>query len=171
MKKLILFIIINSLAMAGSIPAIPIIPVNPQIQGDSNVPNLPSEDKVENDGRIRKLEHNTTVLMNVQLKVEVPLEVMSDVDINAMVIDDMKLEIPFDIELNKKPLKKDYYRIKFTQNKIDIDNDGQIDTSIYTSPFVNTKIIKNNMVYIDGSKISKEGKHNKKVYMTVEVRE
>ena len=106
MKKLImLFMVISSIGMAKSIPAIPIIPINPPTENKPDVPTLPTEDKVEADGRIRKLEQNTTILMNVQLKVEVPLEIVSDVDINAMVIDDMKLEIPFEIELNKKPDK------------------------------------------------------------------
>lgn len=172
MKKLImLFMVISSIGMAKSIPAIPIIPINPPTENKPDVPTLPTEDKVEADGRIRKLEQNTTILMNVQLKVEVPLEIVSDVDINAMVIDDMKLEIPFEIELNKKPDKKDYYKIKFSENKIDIDSDGQIDTTIYTPLYINTRIAKDNMVYIDGAKISKEGKHTRKVYMTVEVRE
>ena len=172
MKKLImLFMVISSIGMAKSIPAIPIIPINPPTENKPDVPTLPTEDKVEADGRIRKLEQNTTILINVQLKVEVPLEIVSDVDINAMVIDDMKLEIPFEIELNKKPDKKDYYKIKFSENKIDIDSDGQIDTTIYTPPYINTQIVKDNMVYIDGAKISKEGKHTRKVYMTVEVRE
>lgn len=175
MKKIAiaLFLIINTLGMAESIPAIPIIPIKPPItEGEKpDNPTLPTEDKVEADGRIRKLEQNTTIMMNIQLKVEVPLEIVSDVDINAMVIDDMKLEIPFEIELNKKPDKKDYYKIKFSENKIDIDSDGQIDTTIYTPPYINTQIVKDNMVYIDGAKISKEGKHTRKVYMTVEVRE
>ncbi|WP_349764419.1 hypothetical protein [Fusobacterium sp. SYSU M8D902] len=175
MKKILLgFLLISSIGIAESIPAIPIIPILPPIEGEvgkPDVPTLPTEDKIESDGRIRKLEKNTTVLMNVQLKVEVPLEIISDVDIEAMVIDDMKLEIPFEIELNKKPEKKDYYKIKFSENKIDIDSDGQIDTTIYTPPYINTKIVKDNMVYIDGAKISKEGKHSRKVYMTVEVRE
>lgn len=175
MKKIAiaLFLIINTLGIAESIPAIPIIPIKPPItEGEKpDNPTLPTEDRVEADGRVRKLEQNTTILMNVQLKVEVPLEIVSDVDIEAMVIDDMKLEIPFEIELNKKPDKQDYYKIKFSENKIDIDSDGQIDTTIYTPPYINTKIVKDNMVYIDGAKISKEGKHSRKVYMTVEVRE
>lgn len=170
MKKLIaIFILMSSMSIAETIPAIPIIPIE-NGENENLIPNLPTEDKIEKDGKIRKLEKNTTVLMNVQLKVEVPLEIVSDIDIETMVIDDMKLEIPFEIELNKKPDLKDYYKIKFSENKIDIDSDGQIDTTIYTPPYVNTKIVKDNMVYIDGGKISREGKHTKKLYMTVEVR-
>ena len=88
-----------------------------------------------------------------------------------MVIDNQKLEIPFDVELNKVPDKKDYYSIKFSETEIDIDNDGQIDTKIYTPKFINTRIVEDNILYVDGAKISKEGTHTKKVYMTIEVKE
>ena len=110
-------------------------------------------------------------MLEAQVKVSVPLEIISDVDIETLVIDDEKLEIPFDIELNKEPDIKDYYRIKYSENNIDIDKDGQVDTIIYSPKFLNTRIVEDNIVSIDGSKISKEGTHKKKIYMTIEVKE
>ena len=43
-------------------------------------------------------------MLEAQVKVSVPLEIIADVDIETLVIDDEKLEIPFDIELNKEEL-------------------------------------------------------------------
>ena len=134
------------------------------------LPQLPTEDKVEVGG-IRKLEKNTTIMLQTKLKVNVPLEIISDVDVEAMVIDSQKIDVPFDIELNKKPDKQDYYKIKYSETEIDIDNDGQIDTTIYSPKFLNTKIVSDNIVHIDGERISKEGKHQRKVYMTIEISE
>lgn len=170
-KKLMLFlmIIIGIHSFSESIPMIPIIPIEPDIEIPEN-PSLPNEDLVESGG-IRKIEKNTTVMLELKLDVVVPLEIISDVDIEAMVIDNQKLEVPFDVELNKVPDKKDYYKLKFSETEIDIDNDGQIDTTIYTPEYINTKIVEDNMLYIDGEKISKEGVHQRKVYMTIEVKE
>lgn len=134
------------------------------------LPQLPTEDKVEVKG-VRKLEKNTTVMLQTKLKVNVPLEIISDVDVEAMVIDNQKIDVPFDIELNKTPDKQDYYRIKYSETEIDIDNDGQIDTTIFSPKFLNTRIVEDNIVHIDGERISKEGKHQRKVYMTIEVKE
>lgn len=134
------------------------------------LPKLPTDDKIEANG-IRKLEKNTTVMLQTKLKVNVPLEIISDVDVEAMVIDNQKIDVPFDIELNKIPDKQDYYRLKYSETEIDIDNDGQIDTLIYSPKFLNTKIISDNIVHIDGERISKEGKHQRKVYMTIEISE
>ncbi|MGK4198844.1 hypothetical protein [Fusobacterium sp. HC1336] len=175
MKKIIVLmtmIIIFMETFSDSIPMIPILPAikNEEIDEIPTVPALPQEDLVEVAG-IRPLEQNTTVMMNLKLDVVVPLEIISDVDIYGMVIDNQKLEIPFDVELNKVPDKKDYYSIKFSETEIDIDNDGQIDTKIYTPKFINTRIVEDNILYVDGAKISKEGTHTKKVYMTIEVKE
>lgn len=168
-KIFLLLMLVSSLCFAESIPATPILPpINKEEIPE--VPGLPTEDKVE-EGGIRKLEYNTTVMLQVKLKVNVPLEIVSDVDIEAMIIDDQKIEVPFDIELNKEPDRKDYYKIKYSETEIDIDKDGQIDTKIYSPPFLNTRIVEDNIVYIDGAKISKEGTHKRKVFMTIEVRE
>lgn len=178
MKKmlLMLMLLVSGISYSETIPALPLAPAikndgMPQLPTDTpQVPGLPTEDKVE-EGGIRKLEYNTTVMLQSRLKVNVPLEIISDVDIEAMVIDDQKIEVPFDIELNKEPEIKDYYKIKYSETEIDIDKDGAIDTRIYSPKFLNTRIIEDNIVYIDGAKISKEGTHKKKVYMTIEVKE
>lgn len=168
----IIFFIGGIFSYSETIPALPIFPALPPIDGElPEVPQLPTDDKVEADGKIRKLLRNTTVMLQSKVEVSVPLEIISDVDIETMVIDEQKLEIPFDIELNKTPDIKDYYKIKYSEDKIDIDNDGQIDTVIYSPPYLNTRIVEDNIVYIDGAKISKEGTHKRKVYMTIEVRE
>lgn len=148
----------------------------PNLGDDIKVPELPTEDidEVDNQGNVigrRVLEKNTTVYLESRVKVFVPLEIMSDIDIEALVIDDQKLKIPFEIELNKVPEKQDYYRLHYSEKEIDIDSDGQIDTYIYSSPFINTRILKDNILYIDGEKISKEGTFKRKIYMTIEVRE
>lgn len=165
---LILIILLSGMSFGKSIPSLPIIP--PNIEKPS-LPSLPNEDMIEIGGGTRVLEKNTTVMMNLKLDVVVPLEIVSDVDIEALVIDDQKLEVPFDVELNKTPVRKDYYSLKFSETEIDIDGDGQIDTTIYTPKFINSRIVDENILYIDGGKISKEGKHQRKVYMTIEVRE
>ena len=178
MKKilLILMLLVNGMLYSEVIPALPLVP---PIKNDNtsnfpndipDIPKLPTEDKIEKNG-IRKLEYNTTVMLQSKLKVNVPLEILSDVDIEAMVINNQKIEVPFDIELNKEPEIKDYYKIKYSETNIDVDKDGQIDTTIYSPKFLNTRIVEDNVVTIDGAKISNEGTYKKKVYMTIEVKE
>lgn len=116
------------------------------------------------------LENQYTADVDIKLNVFVPLEILSDIDINAIIIDDENLDIPFEIELNRKPEKKDQYKIKFSETDIDIDKDGKVDTHIYSSsPYVNDKIVTGNGVKIEGKKISKDGKYKKKVYITLEI--
>lgn len=139
-------------------------------------PALPKEDMVvldENGKKIgfRPLEKNTTVYLDSQVNVYVPLEIISDVDIEALVIDDSQVKIPFAVELNRTPEKKNYFKLKYSETEIDIDRDGNIDTYIYSSPFLNNKIEEDNIVYINGKNISKEGEFVKIIYMTIEVRE
>lgn len=139
-------------------------------------PVLPKEDMVVVDEKgekigYRPLEKNTTLYLDSRVNVYVPLEIISDVDIDALIIDDSKVKIPFTVELNRTPEKKDYFKLKYSETEIDIDRDGNIDTYIYSSPFLNSKIEKDNIVYIDGKNISKEGEFVKIIYMTVEVRE
>jgi len=85
-----------------------------------------------------------------------------------MVIDDQEIEVPFEIEMNKEPDKRDYYRLNFSETELDIDDDGQNDTYIYSNKFINSKIEKDNKVVIKGRNISKEGYHQKIVYITIE---
>ena len=97
------------------------------------------------------------------------MEIISDVEIEATLVDDQEVIIPFNIETNKEPDKKDYYKLKFSENEIDIDKDGVIDTYLYTTKYINSKIFDGNYVNIKGSGISREGTFYKKVYLTIEV--
>lgn len=133
------------------------------------VPALPNTvENVDEEGNIRNLEKNYTVMVEAKVNIFVPLEIVSDINIEATVYGDQVAEVPFEIELNKEPEKKNYYKLKYSEKEIDIDNDGNIDTYIYSPEFVNTRYIKDNYVKIYGDKISREGEYTKKVYITVE---
>lgn len=123
----------------------------------------------EDENSNRRLEKNFTVFLNSKVSVFVPLEIISDIEVNAVIIDEEEVSIPIEIELNRAPEKKDYYKLKFSETEIDIDKDGKIDTFIYSTPFINKKIIDDVMVNIKGKNISKEGDFNKKIYITIEV--
>lgn len=139
---------------------IPLIPL---------IPAIPTKGENKENNEIRKLEKVYTVMLESKVNVFVPLEIISDINIDTVLIGDQIAEIPFDIELNKKPEKQNYYSIKYSENILDIDNDGQMDTYIYSPQYINEKVSKNNSVKIYGEKISKEGIHKKNVYVTVEV--
>lgn len=141
-----------------SIPMIPLIPASPS-------------EKVDENEDVWLLEKISTVMMESKVNVIVPLEIISDVEIKAMIVDNQKLDIPFEIEMNKEPEKKDYYMLKYSQTEIDLDNDGNIDTRIYSPKYINKKIVDDNILRIDGSNITKEGVHRKRVYITVEVKD
>lgn len=151
-------------------------PKLPDLEEDMAPPILPKDDilEVDDEGKIigkRILEENTTVYLESKVNVFVPLEIISDIDIETLIVDEQKVEIPFEVELNRVPEKKDYYKLHYSETEIDIDEDGQTDTYIYSSPFINTKIKTDNILYIDGARISKEGTFKKKVYMTIEIKE
>lgn len=116
-----------------------------------------------------KLLNSGTLDVELVAQVIVPLEVISDVHIKALVVDDENLEIPFEVELNRKPERTGIYSLNFSKTALDIDDDGVIDTEIFASQNINSKIIKDNYVKITGKNISKEGTHKKRVYITVEV--
>lgn len=146
----------------------------PGLNNEIGAPTLPNTDldEINEFGErigTRVLEKNMTIILENKVNVFVPLEIISDIDIETLIVDNEKVKIPFEVEFNKIPKKKDYYKLHYSENKIDIDNDGQIDTYIYSTPYINTKIKKDNVVYIDGEKISKEGTFKKKIYMTIEV--
>lgn len=133
------------------------------------VPALPNTvENVDEEGNIRNLEKNYTVMVEAKVNIFVPLEIVSDINIEATVYGDQVVEVPFEIELNKEPEKKNYYKLKYSEKEIDMDNDGNIDTYIYSPEFVNTRYITDNYVKIHGDKISREGDYVKKVYITVE---
>lgn len=139
--------------------------------GDLLLPELPKETPKEQAKLGWKLVKNYTAVLESKLNVFVPLEILSDIDINAIVLDSEELNVPFQIELNKSPEKKNYYKLKFSETEIDIDNDGLIDTKIYAPKYINKKIIEDNYVNIKGKNISKDGDYYKKIYITIEVDE
>lgn len=134
------------------------------------IPSIPTTGRDINEkGEIRLLEKTFTVMLESKVNVFVPLEVITDINIEGTVIGDQVLDIPFDIELNRKPEKENYYSIKYNENLLDLDNDGLKDTYIYSPKYINDKISKDNFVRVYGENISKEGTHKKDVYITVEV--
>ncbi len=174
LKKFV--VLLCGILCATSIYSKPIIegtikPIVPTESGDIELPELPNKTSDEELAAGWKLEKNYTALLESKLNVFVPLEILSDIDINAIVIDNEELNIPFEIELNKEPEKKDYYRVKFSETEIDIDNDGKIDTYIYSPKYINQRIVKENYVNIKGANITKDGDYYKKIYITIEVEE
>lgn len=141
-----------------SIPMLPLIPASPTEIEDKNQ-------------EIWELEKISTIMMENRVKVVVPLEIISDVEIKALVVDDEKLEIPFEIEMNKEPDKKDHYMLNYTATELDLDEDGRKDTKIYSPKYINKKIVDENVLYIDGANITKEGVHRKRVYINIEVKD
>lgn len=117
------------------------------------------------------LEKNYTVFLESKLGVNIPLEIISDIEIEALILDEEEVDIPFEIELNKTPKRQNYYKLKYSETEIDIDNDGKKDTFIYSPKYINKKNIRDNYIKIQGKNISKDGKYNRKVYITVEVDE
>lgn len=159
MKKLftLFFLILNiTIFSEESEPIIPMLPL---------LPSMPANPEAE--GKPVPLEVKT-IVMKMETEIVVPLEIISDVEIQAMVIDDQKVTVPFEIEMNKEPDKKDYYKLNYSETEIDIDNDGKTDTYIYSNEFINSKIEKDNHVEIQGENISKEGYHEKIIYLTIE---
>lgn len=165
MKKIILtlcaFINFSILmAVEGGIPMLPLLP---------SIPTDKIEQVENGEPIIRKLINSGVLEVSLKAEVIVPLEVISDVHIKALVVDNENLEIPFEVELNRKPEAAGIYRLNFSKTALDIDDDGVIDTEIFASKNIDSKNIKDNYVKITGKNISKEGTHKKRVYITVEV--
>ena len=159
MKKLftLFFLILNiTIFSEESEPIIPMLPL---------LPSMPANPEAE--GKPVPLE-TKTIIMKMETEIEVPLEIISDTEIQALIIDDQRAVVPFEIEMNKEPDKKDYYKLNYSEIEIDIDEDGEVDTKIYSNEFINSKIEKENYVVIEGKNISKEGYHEKIIYLTVE---
>lgn len=160
MKKFFLSFILITFAEVFSQPMIPLIPANP----------VEKEEVSENgETQIRKLIKTATLDIPLKAEVIVPLEIITDVDIKALIIDDENLEIPFELELNRKPEAIGLYRLNFSSTQLDIDDDGVVDTEIFASKNISDKFIKDNYIKITGKNISREGTHKKRVYITVEV--
>lgn len=148
------------MAAEGFIPMLPLLPA---------IPTDKIEQGENGESIVRKLISSGVLEVDLKAEVIVPLEVISDVHIKALVVDDENLEIPFEVELNKKPEAAGIYRLNFSKTTLDIDDDGIIDTEIFASKNLDNKKIKSNYVKITGKNISKEGTHKKRVYITVEV--
>ena len=148
--------------LPNEIPMIPLILAVPNTDTTTD----------ENDNITEwELEKTATFYLDTKVNVVVPLEIISDVEIKALVIDDQKIVVPFELEMNKNPDKKDFYRLNYSETEIDIDQDGAIDTKIFSPRYINQKFVKDNYLHIDGANISKEGVHRKRVYVTVELKE
>ena len=162
MKKFVgIFFLIFSVGLYAEkknveVPLIPMIPL---------LPSMPANHEAE--GKPVPLE-TKTIIMKMETEIEVPLEIISDTEIQALIIDNQRAVVPFEIEMNKEPDKKDYYKLNYSETEIDIDEDGEVDTKIYSNEFINSKIEKENYVVIEGKNISKEGYHEKIIYLTVE---
>lgn len=109
-----------------------------------------------------------TVVLEAKVDLYVPLEVVSDINLNIELENEEIKIVPFEIELNKKPDKENYYSIKYSESAIDIDGDGKIDTYIYSPKYINEKINKENYIKIYGENITKDGTYKKTIYLTVE---
>lgn len=144
-------------SLPTTIPLIPLVPALPN-----------AVENIDEEGNVRNLEKNFTVMVEAKVNVFIPLEIVSDIDVEATVFDNEIVDVPFEIELNREPEKQNYYKIKYSETNIDIDNDGKVDTYIHSPEFANAKYIKDNFVRIYGENISKEGSYNKKIYLTVE---
>ncbi|MGL5581387.1 MAG: hypothetical protein ACRDCE_10555 [Cetobacterium sp.] len=166
-KKIILFIlflIFTSISVAE-------IHIPTTIPSDESMaPPVPDGDFIVSSSERDKigLEKVKSVVMKARTEIFVPLEIISDIDIKTLIIDNQEVIVPFEIEVNKEPDKKNFYKLNYSENEIDIDLDGQIDTFIYSSKYINSKIIKDNYVLFKGKNISKEGKHEKIIYITIE---
>lgn len=171
MKKILFLFLISGALGINNLQANPVTIPSFPIEGEVEFPELPSETPEEEALAGWKLEKNYTAVLESKLDVFVPLEIISDIDIDAVVVDNEEVKIPFDVELNKEPEKKDYYKLKFSETEIDIDNDGKIDTVIYSPKYINQRIVRENYVKIQGENISKDGEYSKKIYITVEVDE
>ena len=137
------------------LPLIPFVPITP-------------EEMIEENGK-RILEKTFTVMLEAKVNVFVPLEILSDIDLKAVVIDNQEIDVPFEIEMNREPEQKDYYKLRFSETEIDIDKDGTSDTFIYAPKYINSRIVDESYVKIKGSGIKEEGVYKKKVYITIEV--
>ncbi|MGL5123368.1 MAG: hypothetical protein ACRC6K_04300 [Fusobacteriaceae bacterium] len=131
--------------------------------------SLPTEsENVDEVGNRRHLLKNYTLMIEAKVNIFVPLEIVSDIEINADVFGEQIVNIPFAVELNREPEKENYYKLKYSETEIDIDEDGSFDVFIYSPEFINTRYVRDNYVQVQGDKISRDGSYQKAVYITVE---
>lgn len=176
-NKLIIIFTLLSMVVLGNdslenIPMKPLLPMFPDgtpayapVTELSEIKQTPKNE--EDKGRV--LEKIDTLMLQIKTNVYVPLEIISDVEIEATLVDDQEVTIPFNIETNREPDKNNYYKLRFSENEVDIDKDGSVDTYLYSTKYINSKISDGNYVNIKGNRISTEGTFYKKIYLTVEV--
>ncbi|MGL5229265.1 MAG: hypothetical protein ACRCZO_10480 [Cetobacterium sp.] len=159
---------ISDIPNLPNLPSIPIVPMLPA------TPIEKVEDVVLENGEVKEevweLVKTNTIMLKSSVEVVVPLEIMTDINVTALVIDDQKLEIPFEITMNKEPDKKDYYSLNYSETAIDIDKDGKIDTYISSPKYINKKVVDDNILIINGKNITVEGTHRKKIYINIEMK-
>lgn len=114
-------------------------------------------------------EENIDLLMEVEAEVIVPLQIITDLNIKATVIDNQKLEIPFKLEMNKDSKKT--YKLSYSENLIDIDNDGVTDIQISSPELSSDRVVENNKIIIYGNGIKNDGLYRKKIYITIELKD
>ncbi|MGL5725166.1 hypothetical protein [Cetobacterium sp.] len=172
---IVLSYLLNTLSYSNIDKDRPLLPDNlkPNIPIETPLipllPSLPSEvENIDEDGNIRYLEKNYTVMVEAKVNIFVPLEIVSDININADVYGDQVVNVPFTLELNKSPEKLNYYKLKYSETELDIDNDGRNDVFIYSPEYINTRYVIDNYIQIHGDKITKEGNYKKTVYVTIE---
>ena len=153
MKKLIYFLIMVNIFVIGlannGMPEFkPPIPLPPEITNPENgnddfkVPDIKTSGEDIDGEELRYLEKTYTVMMEAKVDVYIPLEVITDIDLETTIIGNQIKEIPFEIELNRKPEKQNYYSVKYSESVIDIDNDGKPDTYIHSPKYINERISK-----------------------------
>ncbi|MGL5279120.1 MAG: hypothetical protein ACRC8M_08645 [Cetobacterium sp.] len=120
-------------------------------------------------GDWKLVEQGREMTMKIQANVVTPLQIITDLDVKATVVDKQKLEIPFKLEMNKNPNKT--YKLSYTEKVIDIDNDGKVDVEILSPEYSTSKVIENNKIVIYGDGIKDDGIYRKKIYMTVELKD
>lgn len=181
MKKIVFLaaVLLSSLAYAYIPPIIdnsgdhPImtLPDNVPVPDFSGAVVSPDSETAEENSPKWVLLKSTNLNIEAKAKVFVPLEIVSDVEIKALVVDSQELRVPFDIEFNKEPERKDYYSVAFSAEEIDIDNDGTTDTFIRSPKRITSRVLSGNEVHIKGANISREGTHRKRIHMTVEIKD
>ncbi|MGL6067023.1 MAG: hypothetical protein ACRC0R_08070 [Cetobacterium sp.] len=130
--------------------------------------NLYSEDKFPEE-EWREIGTIENVEMKIVANIIVPLQIITDLDVKATVVDNQKLEIPFKLEMNKDPKKT--YKLSYTEKLIDMDNDGRIDVQIISPEYSSNRVIEKNKIVIYGEGIKDDGIYRKIIYMTVELKD
>lgn len=95
-RVILIIIIFFNFIFSFSEDKIEVYPPYLELEDGMKIPQLPTDDLTEVDlqGNIigkRELEKNTTVYLESRVNVFVPLEIISDIDIEAIILDNQKL--------------------------------------------------------------------------------